>query len=97
MTIATTAASEAKVLRDKGNSPTVLIFKDAEALSRFSKLAVAASQNESAVGPLLSCRAPQGSKVDVLGSGYRTAFVRVVDGIAAGCEGTVSLGTLKDQ
>jgi hypothetical protein len=36
----------------------------------------------------------QGSKIEVPGSGYRTAFVRVVAGIAIGREGTVPIGAV---
>jgi two-component sensor histidine kinase len=38
--------------------------------------------------PLLSSTAPQGSKVEVLGRGYRTAFVRVFEYVANGWECT---------
>jgi hypothetical protein len=71
-----------------------LSFQDADALGRFGKVAKAA---DAVVTPLLACKAPQGSKVDVLGSGYRTAFVRVVEGSANGCQGTVPIGNVRDQ
>jgi hypothetical protein len=90
-------SSEANVLRNNTDSPMVLVFKDAEALSRFNGLTNAASHDESLVSSLLTCKAPQGSKIEVLGSGYRTAFVRVVEGSASGCEGTVPIGTVSDQ
>lgn len=89
--------SEAKVLRDNTNSPTVLVFKDAGALSRFNNLTNTASHDESLLSPLITCKAPQGSRIEVLGSGHRTAFVRVVDGSATGCEGTVPIGTVSNQ
>jgi hypothetical protein len=36
----------------------------------------------------------QGSEIEVSGSGYRTAFVHVVEGTAIGCEGTVPIGAV---
>jgi hypothetical protein len=95
--VAAVTTSEAKVLRNKYNSQTVWIFKDAGALRRFDKLRARAVYDESVVAPLLSCKAPQGSKIEVLGSGYRTAFIRIVDGSALGCEGTVLIGNVSDQ
>jgi lysyl-tRNA synthetase class I len=97
ITVAAVTTGDAKVLRNKHNSQTVWIFKDADALRRFDKLRARAVYDESVVAPLLSCKAPQGSKIDVLGSGYRTAFVRIVDGSAIGCEGTVLIGNVRDQ
>jgi hypothetical protein len=74
--IAVTAAtsSDAKVLRNKSNAPTVWVFKDADALRRFGKVAKAAVYDAAAATTLFACKAPQGSKIDVLGSGYRTAL-----------------------
>jgi hypothetical protein len=86
----------AKVLRGKPASPTVLVFKGADELRRFDKLASSAA-NSDAVDPLLACRVPQGSRIEVLGSGYRTAFVKVIDGPALGCQGTVPIGRVQDQ
>jgi hypothetical protein len=97
ITVAAVTASDAKVLRNKHNSQTVWIFKDADALRRFDKLRSRAVYDESVVAPLPSCTAPQGSKIEVLGSGYRTAFVRIVDGSAIGREGTVLIGNVRDQ
>ena len=91
------ATANAKVLRNNNSSPTVWVFKDANGLSRFNKLASTSFYNESAIAPLVACKAEQGSKVDVLGSGHRTAFVRVIDGSAAGCEGTVPIGSVRDR
>jgi hypothetical protein len=97
--IAVTAAtsSHAKVLRNKSNAPTVWVFKDADALRRFDKVAKAAVYDDAVATTLLACKVPQGSKIDVLGSGYRTAFVQVVEGNASGCEGTVPIGNVRDQ
>jgi hypothetical protein len=97
ITIAAVSTGEAKVLRNKHNSQTVWIFKDAAALGRFDRLRSSAVYDKSVVAPLVSCAAPQGSRVEVLGSGYRTAFVRVVDGSANGCQGTVPIGNVRDQ
>ena len=85
-----------KELRSKAASPLVLIFKGADELRRFNKLA-SSTANGDAGDPLLACRAPQGSRIEVLGSGYRTAFVRVIDGSALGCQGTVPIGSVKDR
>ena len=89
ISFAATTSSEAKVLRNKGNASTVLIFRDADALLKFGKVAKAAVYDDAIVTPLLACKAPQGSRIAVLGSGDRTAFVRVVEGSSNGCEGTV--------
>jgi hypothetical protein len=97
ITVAAVSTSDAKVLRNKYNSQTVWIFNDADALRRFNKPRSSAVYDESVVAPLLRCKAPQGSKIEVLGSGYRTAFVRIVDGSANGCEGTVPIGNVRDQ
>jgi hypothetical protein len=94
ISIAAVPCSEAKVLRN--NAPAVLVFKDVEALSRFNRLKGNASGDESLLAPLLTCKAPQESKIEVLGSGHRTAFVRVIEGSAAGCEGTVPIGAVRD-
>jgi hypothetical protein len=96
ISVAAATSSDAKVLHSKDNAPTVWVFKDADALRRFGKVAKAAVSDAAVVTPLLACKAPQDSKVDVLGSGYRTAFVRVVSGSANGCEGTVPLGNVRD-
>ena len=89
--------SEAKVLRSKDNTSDVLVFKDADGLRRFGRLKGNAVQNDSAVEPLLACRVPQGTNIEVLGSGYRTAFVKVIDGLAYGCQGTVSLNRVQER
>ena len=94
---AAATSSDAKVLRNKDNAPAVRVFKDAGALSRFGRVAKASVYDDAVVAPLLACKVPQGSKVDVLGSGYRTAFVRVVEGTANGCQGTVPKGNVSDQ
>jgi hypothetical protein len=95
--VAAATSSDVKVLRNKSNAQTVWVFKDADALSRFGKVAKAALYDDAVVTPLLACKAPKGSKVDVLGSGYRTAFVRVVESSANGCQGTVPIGNVRDQ
>jgi hypothetical protein len=89
--------SEAKVLRSKDNASDVLVFKDADGLRRFGRLKGNAVQNDRAVEPLLACRVPQGTNIEVLGSGYRTAFVKVIDGLALGCQGTVSLNVVRER
>jgi hypothetical protein len=86
----------AKVLRSKTGAATVLVFKGADELRRFDRLAGQAS-NSDAIEPLLACRAPQGSQIEVLGSGYRTAFIKVIDGPAFGCEGTVPLARVQER
>ena len=94
MAIAT--GCEAKVLRNKDGAPTVMVFKGADELRRFNKLA-----NKQAgadiIESLLACRTPQGTRIEVLGSGYRTAFVKVVDGLSSGCQGTVPIGRVQEQ
>jgi hypothetical protein len=90
-------ASDAKVLRNKYNTATVWVFKNADALWRLEKVANVSVYDEKVIAPLVACEAPRGSKVDVLGTGYRTAFVRVTDGIASGCVGTVPLRYVRDQ
>jgi hypothetical protein len=97
ISVVVVTAGEAKVLRNNTNSPMVFVFKDAAALSRFNSLTNTGTDDESPLLPLLTCKTPQGSKIEVLGSGYRTAFVRVVEGSAAGCEGTVPLDAVSDQ
>ena len=97
ISFAATTSGEAKVLRNNSNASTVLIFRDADALRKFGKVAKAAVYDDTVVTPLLACKAPQGSRIDVLGSGYRTAFVRVVEGSSNGCEGTVPKDNVKDQ
>ena len=94
ITVAAVTTSDAKVLRNKHNSQTVWIFRDADALHRFDKLRSSAVDDEGVVAPLPNCKAPQGSKIEVLGSGYRTA---IVDGSAIGCEGTAPIGNVRDQ
>ena len=90
--IAATTRSEAKVLRNKHNAPPVSVFKDAGALSQYNKLAHAASR-DNRVSLLLICKAPQGRKIEALSSGYRTAFIRVVEGSAIGCRERFRLKT----
>ena len=95
---ATTATSPtAKVLRSQDGTATVFVFKDAFTLDRFSKLSGSAVSDANAVETLLTCKVPQGSRIIVLGSGYRTAFVRVTDGSASGCEGTVPVANIRDE
>jgi hypothetical protein len=89
-------SGEAKVLRNNSSSSAVLVFKGAGALSRFESLTNIASRDESLLSPLLTCKVPQGSKIEVLGSGRRTAFVRVLEGSTAGSEGTAPIGTVRD-
>ena len=88
------ASSEAKVLRSNSAALTVFVFKGADELRRFGRLKNSGAE---AVRPLLACEVPQGSNVEVLGSGYRTAFVKVVDGLAFGCQGTVPIGYVQDR
>ena len=90
-------SSDAKVLRSNNSASTVWVFRDADALRRFGKVARAAMNDDAAVLKLVACKTPQGSRIDVLGSGYRTAFVRVVEGSASGCEGTVPKENVRDQ
>jgi hypothetical protein len=97
ISFAATTSGEAKVLRSKGDAPAVLIFRDADALRKFGRLTDIAVHDDNIVTPLLACKALQGSKIKVLGSGYRTAFVRVAEGSANGCEGTVPKANVKDQ
>ena len=52
----------------------------------------ASAYDENLIDPLLACKVPQGSKVRVFSSGDVTAFIRVEEGRAKGCEGTVPLG-----
>jgi hypothetical protein len=88
--------SEAKVLRSNDSSPTVMIFKSADELRRFNELANKPAGADT-IESLLACRVPQGTGIEVLGSGHRTAFVKVVDGIAYGCQGTVPKGRVQEQ
>ena len=92
-----TTAADAEVLRSDGNMPTVWIFKDADALRRFNKLKAGADNDDKVLGPLATCKVPQGSKVEVRGSGHRTAFVRIIGGNEDGCEGTVPLGYVRNK
>jgi hypothetical protein len=94
-TIATGA--HAKVLRSQDGAATVYVFKDAYALDRFSKLPANSQSDDSLVQPLVTCKVPQGSRIIVLGPGYRAAFVRVTDGDANGCEGTVPADNIRDK
>lgn len=93
----TATSSSAKVLRSQDGTATVYVFKDAYALDRFNKLPANALSDDSLVQPLLTCKVTQGSRIIVLGPGYRTAFVRVTEGNANGCEGTVPAGNIRDQ
>jgi len=97
LVIAAATTSDAEGLRNRNNAPTVWVFKDADALRRFDKVANAAVYDEAVIAPLLACKVPQGSKVVVLGSGYRMAYGRVVGGDAQGCEGTVPAARLQDD
>ena len=65
----------------------VSVFKGADELRRFNRLGSAG--NSYLVEPLLARRAPQGSQIEVLGRGHRTAFIKIMDGAALGCKGTV--------
>ena len=95
---ATTATgAHAKVLRSQDGAAPVYVFKDAYALDRFNKLPADSQSDDSLVQPLLTCKVPQGSRIIVLGPGYRTAFVRVTEGSANGCEGTVPANNIRDQ
>ena len=96
ITLTAVTASDAKVLRTN-RATTVRVFKDPDALRRFNWLSSVGFYRESVIAPLVSCKAPQGSKIEVLGSSHRTAFVRIVDGNANGCEGTVFIGNVRDQ
>ena len=86
----------AKVLRSNTASPTVLVFKGADELRRYNRL-VSNAADSGAVEILLACRAPQGSRIEVLGRGHRTAFIKIVEGAALGCQGTVPVGRVQDQ
>jgi hypothetical protein len=97
MVMAATTRSEAKVLRNRDGAPLVWVFRDAGALSQYNKLTTAGSRDDNRLSSLFVCKAPQGSKIEILGSGHRTAFIRVVEGSAAGCEGTVPIGAIKNQ
>ena len=89
-------SADAKVLRSTARTAMVSVFRDTYALDRFSKLPDNA-RSDATVRSLLACSVPQGSRIDVLGSGYRTSYVRVIDGSASGCEGTVPIGNVRDQ
>ncbi|KRQ94208.1 hypothetical protein CQ12_25820 [Bradyrhizobium jicamae] len=89
--------AEAAVLRSKLSSPNVWVFKDSDALSHFERIAQGGAPDETAVAPLLACKTPQGSKITVFSRGDLTAFVRVIEGSAKGCEGTVPLGFVQDK
>jgi hypothetical protein len=97
LTLVAVNAGEAKVLRSKDAAPTVLIFKDADALRRFGRLSGNAVQDGGAIELLLACKVPQGTNIEVLGSGHRTAFVKVIEGLAFGCEGTVPLLRVQER
>jgi hypothetical protein len=73
-----------------------LVFKAADELRRFDRLA-RQSSNSDAIEPLLACRAPQGSQIEVFGSGYRAAFIKIIDGPAFGCERTVPLARVQER
>lgn len=88
--------ADAEVLRSDNAKPTVWVFKDADALRRFNKLK-APTIDDGVVAPLMACQAPQGSRIEVRGSGHRTAFVRIIGGREDGCEGTVPLAYVKRQ
>ena len=90
--LAALTTAEAEMIRDKNNTgATVWVFRDIEAFERFRKMEQARAYDEGLVSPLLACKPPQGSKVKVFSSGDLTAFVRVEEGSAKGCEGTVPL------
>ena len=88
--------SEAKVLRSKDSAPVVMVFKSADELRRFNGLANKPASADT-IESLLACRVPQGTRIEVLGSGHRTAFVKVVDGLSSGCQGTVPIGRVQEQ
>ncbi len=50
------------------------------ALSQYNKLTRAGSHKDNRLSLLLVCKVPQGSKIEVPGSGYRTAFSHVCRG-----------------
>jgi hypothetical protein len=58
----------------------------AQQLRKFGKVASGAAHDDAVLTTMLACKAPQGSRITVLGSGYRTAFVRVVEGSANRCD-----------
>ena len=90
--LANTTTACAELLRDKNNTgATVRVFKDIDAISHFKKMEQAGANDENLITPLLACKATQGSKIHVFSAGFETAFVRVVEGSAKGCEGTVPL------
>ena len=95
--VAAVSGSDAKVLRTKGPASTVWVFKNADELWRFEKVARASVYDESKIEPLLACKVPQGTKIVVLASGYRTAYIRVAEGSAQGCEGAVPLARVKEE
>jgi len=87
-------SADAKVLRASSGASMVLVFKGADELRRFSKLG---SASRSETSSLIACQVPEGSQIEVLGSGYRTAFVKVIDGPASGCQGTVPIKVVQDR
>jgi len=93
---AQTREVDAKVLRSKDSAVTIMIFKGADELRRFDKIA-AKPGSADAIEALLACRVPQGTSIEVLGSGHRTAFVKVIDGPASGCQGTVPKVRVQEQ
>ena len=83
----------AKVLRVDGDASMVMVFKGADELRRFNKR----GSNVTETSSLIACQVPQGSQIEVLGSGYRTAFIKVIDGPAFGCQGTVPINRVRDR
>jgi hypothetical protein len=94
--IAHTGEVDAKVLRSKDSAAAILIFKGADELRRFDKIANKPGGADT-IESLLACRVPQGTSIVVLGSGHRTAFVKVIDGPASGCQGTVPKVRVQEQ
>ena len=71
--VAAVSGSDAKVLRTKGPASTVWVFKNADALRRFERVAQASVYDEGKSEPLLA-KVPQGSKIVVLAAIERHIF-----------------------
>ena len=83
--------ADATVLRDDDGAPMVPVFKGADELLRFNK------RGSDEIGSLTVCQVAQGSEIEVLGSGYRTAFVKIIGGPASGCQGTVPINNVRER
>jgi len=86
----------AKVLRSKHGASMIMIFKGADELRRFERIAKKPGGADTPES-LLACKVPQGTGIETLGSGYRTAFVKVIDGPSSGCQGTVPKDRVQEQ